>query len=196
MNGSWHVMNSAFRILMVCTGNICRSPFAERLLQREFDYLAPGEFSVSSAGTHAVDGSPVQPEVLRLAAQRGIDMEGFAARSLEHSMIQEADLVLVMDRGHRRDVVLKEPKALRTTFTLREFARILPGVPPERGAAPAGRWHSLSALAPRYRNTPIGSAADDDVVDPFSRPMRVYEQMDAQVTSAIVTIVNWEARSG
>ena len=188
--------NSAFRVLMVCTGNICRSPFAERLLHREFDYLAPGEFSVSSAGTHAVDGSPVQPEVLRLAAKRGIDMEGFTARSLEPSMIQEADLVLVMDRGHRRDVVMKAPKALRKTFTLREFARILPGVPPERSAAPAGRWHSLSALAPRYRNTPIGSAADDDVVDPVARSMKVYEQMDAQIISAIVSIVNWEARSG
>ena len=52
---------SPVRILTVCTGNICRSPVAERLLQAGLDQVLPGGFEVPSAGTRAMVGDPIQP---------------------------------------------------------------------------------------------------------------------------------------
>lgn len=192
VNGDWAVMPAGFRILVVGLGNICRSPLIARMLQYELDMEAPGEFTVCSAGTHVTLGRPVTVEVLRLASRRGIRLHGFVASQLDEAMISEADLILVMDRALRREVVKLVPRALRTTFTLREFARIIPTVRPEQLASPTGRWLSLVALAPRYRTSPPGDPSDDDVIDPRNRPARAYEQMNTQIVSAIDVIREWE----
>ena len=110
-----------------------------------------------------------------------------------HPTISEADLVLVMDRSIRREVVTMAPRALRRTFTLLEFSRILPTVRREQLVGPVGRWQSLVALAPRYRTPPKGAASDDDVIDPRNRPVKAYKRMNAQIESAIAAIREWEA---
>ena len=194
VNGDWAVMPTGFRILVVGLSNICRSPLAARMLQYELDVEAPGEFTVRSAGTQVTSGRPAAVEVLRLASRRGIRLHGFVVSQLDEAMISEADLILVMDRALRRQVVKVSPRALRTTFTLREFARILPTVRPEQLATPTGRWQSLVALAPRYRTPPPGDADDDDVIDPHNRPARAYERMNTQIVSAIDVIREWEVR--
>ncbi|TSI19795.1 hypothetical protein FO013_02295 [Brevibacterium aurantiacum] len=194
VNGDWAVMPTRFRILVVGLSNICRSPLAERMLQYELDVEAPGEFTVRSAGTQVTSGRPAVVEVLRLASRRGIRLHGFVVSQLDEAMISEADLILVMDRALRRQVVKVSPRALRTTFTLREFARILPTVRPEQLATPTGRWQSLVALAPRYRTPLPGDADDDDVIDPHNRPARAYERMNTQIVSAIDVIREWEVR--
>lgn len=191
-DGDWEVTPAGFRLLVVGVKNTCRSPLAARMLQQELDIEAPGDFTVISAGTHAISGSPVSMKVLALAEHRGIRLQGFFASQLDPETISEADLVLVMDRSIRREVVTMAPKALRTTFTLLEFARILPTVRREQLAAPIGRWHSLVALAPRYRAPRKGEASDDDVNDPRNRPGKAYERMNAQIDSAIAAIREWE----
>src|SRR6476620_12469959 len=70
------------RILTVCTGNICRSPVAERLLQAGLDRMKPGAFEVESAGTRAMVGQPVQPSSADIIRSYGGTPEGFAARQL------------------------------------------------------------------------------------------------------------------
>lgn len=182
-----------FRVLIVCTGNVCRSPYAEGLLRRELDQLTPDQFSISSAGTQTLDGSRVHPEILHLAKRAGISLDGFVPRRLNATMAESADLVIGMDRSHRREIVQVSPKSLRTTFTLREFARILPGIPADEHASPADRWRALVAAAPRYRSSPGGPADADDVVDPFGRPSRVFARMHGQIASAIDEITRWEA---
>lgn len=192
MTGDWAVMPAGFRILVVGLGNICRSPLAARMLQHELDTEAPDEFTVCSAGTQVTPGRPVTVEALRLASRRGIRLHGFVVRQLDEAMVSEADLILVMDRALRREVVKLTPRALRTTFTLPEFARIIPSVRPEQLATPIGRWQSLAALAPRYRTSSPGDASADDVIDPRHRSAKAYEQMNRQIVSAIDVIRGWE----
>lgn len=83
------------RVLVVCFGNICRSPFAERLLARECAGLM-----VRSAGFEAGEGAPAQPEAIRVAAEFGIDLSDHAARRLLREDVEWADLILGMTGRH------------------------------------------------------------------------------------------------
>ncbi len=82
-------------ILVVCEGNICRSPIAEGLLR---DALAPG-IRVASAGLAAREGNPPEPEAVRLMAGRNLDISGHRSRQLTRAMALSADLILVMDQA-------------------------------------------------------------------------------------------------
>ncbi|UUL77294.1 low molecular weight phosphatase family protein [Pseudarthrobacter sp. Fe7] len=113
------------RILTVCTGNICRSPVAERLLQAGLDQVVPGGFEVASAGTRALVGEPMQPISADIVRTFGGDPEGFAARQLTPKILRGVDLVLTMTAGHRGEVLQLDASLLKRTFTIREFARML-----------------------------------------------------------------------
>ena len=125
---------SPVRILTVCTGNICRSPVAERLLQAGLDQVQPGAFEVRSAGTRAMVGDPVQPPSAAIIETYGGTPGGFAARQLTPAILQQTDIVLTMATGHRGEVLQLDPSMLRKTFTIREFARLL-GALEDRDAA-------------------------------------------------------------
>ncbi|WP_346957745.1 low molecular weight phosphatase family protein [uncultured Arthrobacter sp.] len=113
------------RILTVCTGNICRSPVAERLLQAGLDQVQAGAFVVRSAGTRAMVGHPIQPPSADIIRTYGGSPEGFSARQLTGQLLREADLVLTMTSTHRGEVLQLDASLLRRTFTIREFARLL-----------------------------------------------------------------------
>ena len=115
-----------FSILAVCTGNVCRSPAVERLLANK---LGP-TVSVGSAGTHALVGHPISEPMAALLRDSGVEPESFEARRLSEQMLKEADLILSMTRAQRGLVVELWPAAVRRTFTLREFARLLSWVDP------------------------------------------------------------------
>ena len=113
------------RILTVCTGNICRSPVAERLLQAGLDQVRPGAFIVRSAGTRAMVGDPIQPLSADIIRTYGGTPDSFAARQLTPKILRESDLVLAMTAKHRGDVMQMDASLLKRTFTIREFARML-----------------------------------------------------------------------
>lgn len=181
-----------FRILTVCTGNICRSPMVERLLQHELNLLTPGGYEVSSAGTGALVGSPMEPHIEGFVRVLGASAENFEARQLTPEILGEQDLVLALTRSHRSRIVELRPALLRKTFTLRELARILPEVQTPHGATPAERWAAVIPLALRARSLRGHNPEDDDVVDPFRRDDKVYEQMRHEITPAVQVLVNWE----
>jgi protein-tyrosine phosphatase len=185
--GNLLMSQEPFSILAVCTGNICRSPAVERLLASQ---LGPS-VSVRSAGTHALVGHPISEPMAALIRQAGVEPEPFAARGLSEQMLKDANLILTMTRAQRGLVVELWPAAVRRTFTLREFARLLSWVDPSvlPAGTPADRLRAAIPLAVAERGRERKSADEDDVTDPFRLSNAVYADSFAQLHSAIGRVV-------
>jgi protein-tyrosine phosphatase len=184
------------RILTVCTGNICRSPVAERLLQAGLDQVQPGAFAVRSAGTHAMVGDPIQPLSADMIRTYGGTADDFAARQLTPNMLKESDLVLAMTAKHRGAVMQLDASLLKRTFTIREFARMLEVLEqrdtPEAAVDLPAFWRALPARAASVRHLALaGDATDNDVVDPYRRGPERYRQMEDELAPAILTILRF-----
>jgi len=92
-------------VLVVCVGNICRSPLGERALLQGM----PG-LTVSSAGLAAVVGSGADETAATVAAEAGVDLSGHVARQLNLSIGQAHDLILVMEPAHRTELARRYPQ--------------------------------------------------------------------------------------
>ena len=121
----------AFHVLFVCTGNVCRSPMAERLLAARLGESAG--VTVSSAGTRALAGYAMDAPSAAVLRELGGDPTGHVARQLGPDELAAADLVLATDSANRGIVVRERPAVLHRAFTLREFARL------SAGRRPGGR---------------------------------------------------------
>lgn len=106
------------RVLIVCIGNICRSPTAEVL----FRHHAP-EVIVSSAGIAALSGEPMDPMALAVLDEHGLDGRHHVARQLHDSLILQADLVLGMEPAHVDGIKRGLPSAAGRTFLLDAWRR-------------------------------------------------------------------------
>ncbi len=107
-------------VLLVCTGNVCRSPLAEALMRRELDRRGADATSVSSAGTGAWEGAPASEGAYLVALEHGVDLSNHRARLLTKETVRQADLVLTMARHHRARV--HELDADVPTHLLGEYA--------------------------------------------------------------------------
>ena len=112
------------RVLVVCAGNVCRSPLAEAMLRRAL----PAK-QVSSAGLGALVGQNVDPTARELAEADGLNVSAHRARQLSSGMLAEADLVLVMSPGQRRAVGDLAPEALGKTMLLGKWLLDEPEIP-------------------------------------------------------------------
>ena len=101
-----------YRILLVCTGNTCRSPMAEVLAEALFqDRSGDAGVSGASAGVYASDGSPASAEAVAVMATRGLDLSKHRSRLLTAEMVDAADGIYTMTASHRRAVVQAFPEA-------------------------------------------------------------------------------------
>jgi len=91
-------------ILVLCIGNICRSPLAEALFAKNFPSL-----NISSAGLSAMVGYPADANSIEVAMENGLDISSHRARQVNLAMCQSADLILVMERFHRSLLIEKFP---------------------------------------------------------------------------------------
>ena len=161
-------------ILVVCTGNVCRSPIAEGMLRAALEARLGDEAPmVASAGTAGWEGSGAMPESVAAAAEHGVDISGHAARRLEPEHVGAADLVIGMAAEHRDHVAHAMPEAVGRTFTLKELVRLIEALTP---ADPAGE-----PLSQRVRRADElrrggfdGNPHDEDVVDPLGLPLESY----------------------
>lgn len=101
------------RLLVVCTGNICRSPLAEALLRSELP-----ELQVSSAGIGALVGHAADANAAAVAVEQGLDVGAHVARQLDQKLVVESDLILVMDHGHLKWINQQFPHARGRVFLL------------------------------------------------------------------------------
>ncbi len=164
---------SRFRILAVCTANICRSPMVEILLRQQLD---PEVFDVASAGVQGWHEAPVDSMVVLELERFGARTDGFASRALDAQMVSDADLILTATRDHRSEVLGRHPGALRRTFTLREFAELIEDM--------IGFSSPAEMVAEAYRRR--SEAGNDlDLPDPFRRPPDVHRVVADQIAGAV-----------
>lgn len=98
-------------ILVVCTGNICRSPIGERILQRAF----PGKI-IKSAGTGALVGQNAGRQAYNVASQNGLSLDGHKGRQFTSSLSREYELILVMEKYHMEQIGKIAPEARGKTL--------------------------------------------------------------------------------
>lgn len=180
-----------FAVLFVCTGNICRSPLGERLLQARLasSGLESG-FEVASAGVMAMTGWGMDPHAAAQLAALGGDAGGFTARQCADYMLANADLILTATRAHRERVLEDCPGALKRTFTILEFANLLQGAPPEatEGKSPS----ELVQYAAKHRSAV--TLADVDVPDPYRASEATHAEVAQLISDAVDEIVRVFAR--
>lgn len=116
-------------ILVVCTGNICRSPMAEALLGASLSHRGK---HVASAGIAALVGHPPDPLAEQVMKEHGHDISTHRARQLNATLLSAADLVLVLDDGHQRWIVENFPQFRGRVHKL-------------------GKWHDNVDVADPYR---------------------------------------------
>ncbi len=165
-------------ILIVCTGNICRSPMAEGFLQRLLgERRLRASIRVSSSGIAGLTGSTPMPEAVVAAGERGADISHHVARRFDPGEARQADLVLAMTGGHRARVIDLAPDAASRTFTLKELVRLLEELPdPAPKADPGDVLRRRVAEADALRRSGFeGNAHDEDVPDPMGMPQQTYD---------------------
>lgn len=168
---------SALEILFVCTGNICRSPTAERLA---VDYAARTKlfnFAAASAGTRAVIARPIHPSAAEVLEELGGQSSNFAARQLTARIASNADLVLAMTAAHRDSVLELAPRLLHRTFMLTEASRLVS----EHGARTVA---DLAVLRPQLATREL-----TDISDPIGQTSEVFRHVGTQIAELIPPVV-------
>lgn len=166
-------------ILIVCTGNLCRSPMAEGLLRAALASRGIDGIEVVSAGTWGVDGEPPTRLARSVMADRGIDIGAQRARSLEDEDLADADLVLVMTSVHRREIEERAPWAAGKVLMLNELHEM-----EAEGATPKQRSASLlDSPRPAYRRSL-------DLDDPMGLPEGVYERCAQEISKGVDRLVD------
>lgn len=193
-------------ILVVCTGNICRSPFGEITLQSR---LAGTGISVSSAGVYAMEGYGVDPGMIPELTARGLSPEGFTAHQITDDDVEDADLILVMSRRQRRFITEEWPFAAKKTLLLHAVTDLVQAAqngsslsplaaalaedeqPRRRGRrevdadrAPALSTATISAVA-RRRNSEV-----PEVEDPYRKDAEVFSRVAAEIDEAAAVLAD------
>jgi protein-tyrosine phosphatase len=168
-------MSDPYDVLVVCEGNLCRSPLTERLLRLRVSD-AP-HVRVTSAGTRAVVGSAMDASAAAELVRLGGDPEGFVARQLTPGLVTAADLVLTATRAQRSQVVGLAPAALKRTFTLLELAALLDTRPWAEGGdrVEDADLRQVVMRAADWRASVSGLGDDLDIPDPIGRSREVHE---------------------
>lgn len=167
-------------VLVVCTGNVCRSPYVAARLTVEL----PG-LTVGSGGTGALVGEPPTEETEGLLLQHGIRVDGAVARSVDRAQLRGARLIVTAARRHRVEIGRLLPAAADRAYTLRELARILRSRGRPEGLGVDG------VLATARDSVEHGEDVDhdDDLVDPYGRSEDTYFRMASEADEALAVLV-------
>jgi len=160
-------------ILLLCTGNTCRTPMAQALLVA--DLADRGiEATVRSAGRIS-QGQPATATAVEAMAERGLDVTGHTSSLMTSAGLGSADLIVGMAREHVREAAVLRPDAYPRTFTLKELVRRGDEEGPRAGGEPLEDW--LARLHKRRRPADhLGESPADDVADPVGQGLAVYER--------------------
>lgn len=114
-------MSKIKSVLLVCTGNSCRSIMAEALLKKYLKELGKSDIEVESAGVQAMNGSRPTQETIDVLKEECVDVSDFKSKRLLEESIKKADLILVMASHHMDDIISKSPEAANKIHLLKQF---------------------------------------------------------------------------
>jgi protein-tyrosine-phosphatase len=112
----------SFSVLLVCTGNTCRSAMAEGILRSLIPDSRRGDVLAESAGTAGLVGVPATEFAQSVCLEHGIDIDSHMSNALTRVLLGRANLVLAMTRTHGEYIASVDPESAGRTFLLSEFA--------------------------------------------------------------------------
>lgn len=152
-------MFRAKKILLVCTGNSCRSVMAAGFLKEMLK--DKGDFDIITAGTAAIRGLPPTVEAVQVMSEQAIDITDHRSSPLSPELINEVDLILVMERRHKEHIARRLPDAQDKIYLLSEFGR------------------------PQEEN----SLVDPDIPDPIGKDLDFYRKIASIIKESILRTV-------
>jgi protein-tyrosine-phosphatase len=109
-------------VLFVCTANVCRSPMASALYQKLVaDVDESGEWQIESAGTLAVPGIPAAVNARLAMKKLGLNIENHRSQPVSAQMLENFDLILTMEQGHKESLSIEFPQISGRTYLLSEM---------------------------------------------------------------------------
>lgn len=177
------------RVLVMCTGNVCRSPYLEYRLRAELDDFG---FAFASAGTNALHGSAMDEGSARLLRQRNINPTPFVAQQMSVDALRWADLVISASREHLGLAAQLVPAVLRRGFALNDLADLLADarVAEIEGSHGDNRAQRVASCALSRRTEVVArSAADATIHDPYGGGTADFDEMDRQIAMALPSVL-------
>ncbi|TDP80081.1 protein-tyrosine phosphatase [Brachybacterium sp. AG952] len=170
-------------ILVVCTGNICRSPLGEAILH---DALSAQGITVTSAGTHAAAGREAEPVTIEFAS-RELDRDlHHVGRQLDQSTAESTDLIITMTEEHRSWVAKLAPRTVRRIFTLVELQHVLALLRPDQTFETV---RELAMAASRLRARAGAGGTSTDIPDPYGGPPEGYESSFRTIAQTCALVI-------
>ena len=178
---------TSFDVLILCTGNICRSPMAEALLRERLRSRGI-DATVSSAGI-TFDGREATDDAVRAASKYGLDITEHRSRLMNAEMVHRANLVIGMERLHAREAVVLGDSLLSRCFTLKELVRRGEAVGARRRDEAIERWLERASAGRRPMEL-LGESDEDDVADPYLGSPKIYAGCIAELDDLIERLVD------
>ncbi|MFB5065632.1 MAG: low molecular weight protein arginine phosphatase [Candidatus Wallacebacter cryptica] len=160
------------KVLMVCTGNTCRSPMAAALFKKAAAERQI-EVEVDSAGLQVFGSESANPQAQTVMREYGIDLSEHRSQQIDINALEEYDLVLTMTYSHKRYILNLRPDLADKVFLINEFAD-----------------QKRQETNTKKENI---NRADSDVSDPFGQSVAVYHRTATELLQAIETILDaWQ----
>ncbi|MDA8400742.1 MAG: arsenate reductase/protein-tyrosine-phosphatase family protein [Acidimicrobiales bacterium] len=170
-------------VLVVCTGNICRSPMAERLLTARIGSTV----RVESAGLLA-SGVSSPAEAVDAMREFGVDISTHLSRRVDQEMLARADLVIGMAREHVREVTVISKTVWPKVFTLKELVRRGKEFGARSGSETLTDWLVRISLD-REHTALLGDSQEDDVEDPIGGTFEQFTKTVDQISALVDELV-------
>lgn len=165
-----------FRLLIVCTANVCRSPITAMMVDRAL--LEHGIDAIVESGGFLEGGSLACDTMRGFADEIGIDLGFHESRPVDKWVAHEASLILTMQRNHARDLIVEFELDQRRVFTLGSFLRLADECPPM--GEPFADW--LAALSDHRSPTDLLSkSGPDEIGDPHGGSKRAHRRTFEQL---------------